>query len=248
MSVDLTSACLGHWKMNDNAANAVVTDSSGNGQNGTMRADGADENTGNVSCEGKINTALSFDPLSQHHITLPSFSLSTFAVSGWIWLGDKTADHALFSIPAGTNRVQIWFDEYGANDRFAFAVYSGGWQIIYGSVNPDLNTWYHIIAQRNSSYQMELYVNNSQDGTPVTKSGSINSTAYIGSYDTSSKLHEGRIDCVSLFNRALTSDERAFLYNNGNGTEKLRSMTMQLVNGGLVNASLANRRRGLVCI
>ena len=34
--VDLLSSCVGHWKMNDNAASTTVLDSSGNGKNGTL--------------------------------------------------------------------------------------------------------------------------------------------------------------------------------------------------------------------
>jgi len=47
--------CVGHWKMNDNAADTIVEDISGNGNDGT-----AQRNTEDMSVAGKINEALSF--------------------------------------------------------------------------------------------------------------------------------------------------------------------------------------------
>ena len=57
---------VGHWRMNDNAANAYVMDTSGNDITGT-----AQQNTEDIDTTGQINGDLTFNGSSSDYITLP---------------------------------------------------------------------------------------------------------------------------------------------------------------------------------
>ena len=58
---DMAAYCVGHWKMNDNAANTDVLDGSGNGHNGTFNDATGNPNTSAHHIVGKIDGALIFD-------------------------------------------------------------------------------------------------------------------------------------------------------------------------------------------
>ena len=66
---------------------------------------------------------------------------------------------------------------------------------------------------------MKIYINGSQHGSNVAKTGNINTTTadtVIGLRTTSSdRGFEGQIDEVKIYNRALTSTEIAKNYKHG---------------------------------
>lgn len=84
-----------------------------------------------------------------------------------------------------------------------------------------LDTWYHVCATYNATTKgMELYL----DGVLVdsdTHTGSLNtcSTGYRLGYYPGSKYGWCKMRNVSQFDRIITSDELAFLYNNGTGRD-----------------------------
>src|SRR6056297_3432535 len=54
-------ALVGDWKMDDNAANSTVVDTSSNGNDGTFYSSSTEDNTANHSVDGANNRALEFD-------------------------------------------------------------------------------------------------------------------------------------------------------------------------------------------
>lgn len=126
-------------------------------------------------------------------------------VSGWIRLDDKTADHAIAGdLPA---EFQLWFDENGASDRFGVGIYVAGWQVRYGTTNPDVSTWYHVAFTDNGT-TTKLYVNGAQEGADLAASISNQpNEIYLGAVSTTSKLHEGQLDEVRFCDDARTAAE-----------------------------------------
>src|SRR6056297_297742 len=78
-------ALVGDWKMDDNAANSTVVDSSGNGNDGTFNSDGSEDNTANHSVDGANGRALEFDGVDDNINTPLSIDISDsgFTVSAW---------------------------------------------------------------------------------------------------------------------------------------------------------------------
>src|SRR6056297_2390593 len=54
-------ALVGDWKLDDDAANSTVVDTSGNGNDGTFYSNGSEDNTANHSVDGANGRALEFD-------------------------------------------------------------------------------------------------------------------------------------------------------------------------------------------
>src|SRR6056297_3246329 len=54
-------ALVGDWKLDDDAANSTVVDSSGNGNDGTFYINGTEANTEDYSVDGVNGRALEFD-------------------------------------------------------------------------------------------------------------------------------------------------------------------------------------------
>jgi len=65
--------------------------------------------------------------------------------------------------------------------------------------------------------------------------------AGIGWAGSSSWWWKGKIDLINVFDQALTTPERLFLWNDGDGTERLRSPIRQLVGGSLAGNLLVGK-------
>ena len=158
------------------------------------------------------NNATWFDGVDDY-VTIPNIPSLTSSVTfaGWIKLDDKTSDNAM---GGASNEFILWEDENGANDRFAVVVYAGG-GIIYGTTNPNIGEWYHVVFTDDGT-TTKLYVNGLQEGDDLVDSISVNDVGviYIGAgVSPTSKLFNGTIDEVHIYDRALSSNEINRMYN-----------------------------------
>jgi len=132
-------------------------------------------------------------------------------VLAWAKLADKSADHAVFGI---SQEVQVWFDEYGVADRYGMGVWDGGgsaWRTTYGSINPDINEWYHVIVIYSGNFSSRLFVNGVQEGVlsyPIIES---NNAFQMGTI-VGTKFFNGEIDNVMVYDRELSSGEIREIY------------------------------------
>lgn len=239
----LAEACVYHLKMNDNAASTVVVDSQGY-SNGT-----AQQNTEDLTTTGIIGGALSFNGTSDYIDTNDSFESvfqSDFSISFWckpddgqpsipkIFLGTRTFDYSdgidfyiLSAAQAG--KVYFWYSTNGSavDVTASSAVFDDGQE-----------TWHHIvcIVQQTTSTRIDLFAYFDMslcDSSYISEElsnyvnsgnlliGQVSSGGVVGS----SLFFDGSFDNFMIFNRALTTKEIARLYNSGNGTEKLSSIS-----------------------
>jgi hypothetical protein len=219
MSVDegaLTPYCVGHWKMNDNAAGTTVADSSGKGNNGI-----AQQNTENLHTAGKIDGALSFNGTSDY-VDVGNV-IGTGAYTKAAWIKRDAGDYYNNIISSSAASHHLWAP-YTLSFRLA-AGHSGRWFAVQDSVPLDTDTWYFVAVTYNpavNSGQMVLYKNATQvgsaNGVPA-QAGGVNT--YIGRFGNGNGL-KGAIDNAMIFNRALTADEITALYNAAvGGTETI---------------------------
>ena len=97
-------ALVGDWKMDDNAANSTVVDTSGNGNDGTFYSDGSEDNTANHSVDGANNRALSFDG------------------DDYIDCGDKSD----FDLADTDHTISLWYKTTAEDDLYLIDKFTGG--------------------------------------------------------------------------------------------------------------------------
>jgi hypothetical protein len=211
----LNNILAAHWKMNDNANNTAVLDSSGNGNHGTAR-----HATSTMSVSGIIDKALSFNGINDY-ITIPKESgliteRNNFTIVGWFnltkinsiqnfiaWKGPSSA--VQFVITDGTNNAGIW-----ACSKWLMKI---GYPFTIG-------TWYHIAWSRNGD-TWKVYINGNKKGSDIIDSCNLGTPTlnyYIGAEATKpSQFLSGLLDDVRIYNTALTETEIKTLYSEGAG-------------------------------
>ncbi len=249
MVIDLSANCVARWKMNEDAPSTDVGDTSGNGHNGV-----SERNTNLLHTSSGnppwLNGAFDFNG-SGDYIRVADddvwdFTSRDFSVFFWF---KKTSNVPGYIINhRGIGGVSGW-DVWYANYKLRGLIKKGALQVAVVSalvVNDD--TWHsaYIGWDRNALIAMEIDNSSPSTSAPIYSIDDISNDEDLSigvklSGEQTSYFFDGIMDCVMIFDRVLTADERSFLYNNGHGTENLSTAGRQLV-GGL----LAAGKRGLV--
>lgn len=224
------SAILGLWLFDENKGN-IVSDSSANGRNGTIKGD-------LKWVKGKFNSALQFPGQSGNYVVIPhddGLNVKTFSVTAWVNLVNKGAYQALVEKSEVAGDIR----------NFYLAVTPEG--LLYGGAK-DKSGWNSILADRITDEQwhhaavtydikkMLVYldgkpfskvaIGSDSDIEPLQNKGPIT----IGTTnDAGNEPAQGIIDEVGVFNRGLTESEVKAIMQNGlknaalavNSTKKL---------------------------
>lgn len=224
----MPTGLVAHWKMNDDAANTTVEDSAGD-------FDGVSEgqNTANMSVAGKIGKALYFsgvtegvgDYISTTYLGVPGTAHRT-ATAWFRFNGESFAWNCLMAYSDGERTSQQ--NEYNAilSDSGKFC-----WQIGYGTKDAAesvhtiaTNTWY-FMARTYDGATMYDYINCELDGSNTVALKSVTNVAtpftigWIADKSGWAAGWVGAIDDVRFYERCLTTQEIALIYNGGAGTE-----------------------------
>ncbi len=202
---------VGWWEFEEGTG-TIAYDSSGNGNNGTLRGE-PDWVSGKAG-----DYALEFDGLASDGF-MDSVKLSPITalegnlvtVAGWIYASDFETYNTVL---AQYNGSYDGYSLYTYNNQPSF--YIGGGSYLE-AVSPEaINTgqWYHL-AGTNDGSSLKIYV----DGIPKAEVSSVgcsgvNYNAYIGC-DSSYAFFNGIIDDVRVYNRALSGGEIWALYQAG---------------------------------
>lgn len=219
--LNLSSVIAGWWKMNDDAANTDVADSSGVGLTGSAHA-----NTEDINVVGKIDGALTFSgSASGVNIgnggdgSLFNFGSSPFSVAVWVYQTDNTGYQMVMGKDAAGDRAWCFEIVDGKPG------YQNGGRVNDDDVAISENAWVFLtLVADDVASEVRIYVNGSlvHTGTdyPIDPSSAdvwIGARAYSGFENP----FIGHLDQVQVFNKALTQDEIDFLYNSGTGTDSL---------------------------
>jgi hypothetical protein len=200
-----------------------VNDTSGNAQNGT--------NVNNVTfTTGKVGNAFTFN--GSNYVTLPNNSMNftgDFSISAWV----------NFATLSGARDILSTFTSFGGNyfgvelyalSYFQFNVYNGTTTItsLQNTGAPlSTNTWYNLVITRKASTGTKMYINgtlnvsNTSTQNPVyttTNYATIGGSNSGGSY-VNLAANGTKIDGLTIWNKELTANEVASLYNTGTGAE-----------------------------
>jgi len=224
---------IGHWTMDDNAANTTVLDSSGKGNHGI-----AQQNTSALSTSGEIAGALTFNGASDYISCGNASSLDitgSVSISAWVWF-NSLPNYQTIITKRGTvndNAANYAFRTGTApnQNQLEFYYYDGARWHVYTTSNTDLATgqWYHVVVTYTfgSGAGIKFYLDNNllsgrwtlgNGNSPVqinTKPVTIG--GLMGGAGVSGERLSGLIDDVRIYNRVLSQTEITALYNQGAG-------------------------------
>ncbi|GAB6139854.1 hypothetical protein JCM14076_05830 [Methylosoma difficile] len=236
---DLTTGLAAHYTFD----NCQATDSSGNGNNGTI--------TGKLKCiNGIDNKALLFDGAS--YISVPS-SASLNPVSEWtmaFWIRvDDINNEFLAVIHKGGVKTNCYY-----NREYSVWIHQNRYftQSVAGDTcnfpNQDSKTfdrlvgrWLHYVnvIDRNNKHVMKTYINgrlNVEQADSESGFKNNNANLWIGSNAEIYSLHspfKGALDDIRFYNRALSDTEIQELYNTlpvSGGIRGLRTQSVTCTN------------------
>jgi hypothetical protein len=191
-----TTGLLAFWKLDD------LTDSSGNGYTLT------NNNTVTFGA-GKIGDAAVFNGSNYLNRSLTVDWSQDFSISFWV-LADNVASYGVVFNGGGGESISCNYT--GSN---SFDVNNGASGNINFSFTP--GAWRHVVVTKTAT-DLDVYVDGAiaVNGTP--QSHTAKTSVFIGRSDSSANF-TGKVDALGIWNRDLTSQEIAQLYNNGNGVE-----------------------------
>jgi hypothetical protein len=211
-----TTGLIGWWPFNGNA-----NDESGNGNNGTVS--GASLTTDK---NGIANQAYSFDGVNDFIDAGSSISFSNFTISTWVYINSySSALNALVSkISTNFQNFELGINSNTSTPANVPSMSWGtgsAWQSINSIQAFPVTNWHHLVVSFNSSNVMTLYF----DGNVVSTSSTTNYAnvanfkTYFGArpntqgISTTTFFHNGKLDDIGIWNRALTQQEITNLYN-----------------------------------
>jgi len=203
---------MGLWHFDDGAG-SVLSDSSGNGNNGTC-----------TNCPayttGRFSQALSFDgsndvvnvPDSNSLDTTSNLTISVWInARSWLNLNEFVKKDGNYILRRGRTSVGPDYDNIAL-------LWFNGTQVLYMKTasSPSTNTWHHIVGVVQNNAPYKIYIDGVDSGcSPAvhsTPSRNLANILQIGG--AASEFLNGTIDDVSIWNRALSASEIQSLYSS----------------------------------
>lgn len=219
------SGLVGWWKGEGNANDSAGTN------NGSLSASGATYAT------GEVGQGFRFDGTNGYMQIPDSDALKPANVTceAWVWLDPGLpSHHGGEQIVFKKNTWSAWFEGYSLlkitidngdgtySDRFQFCISRDGNQVAINSQTiAQRGVWYHVAATYDGN-QSKLYVNGVLEASATAGFALDYDTTpiFIGTSGTWApylSMFGGIIDEVSIYKRALSSNEIAAIYNAGSG-------------------------------
>ncbi len=202
----LDSGLAGYWPLDD-ASGTSATDSSTNGNTGTLT-------NGPTWTTGQIGGAVNFDGTDDYIIKTPlSLFTDRFTVSIWAKMSASVGEDYIFDYRNG-NSLVAFRSASGQNDIFvrdASGNVPGGGQVSPGFLYDDAWHMYTITAD---GANVRAFRDGVQQGAASTWTNSIStgSTMTLGEYSGGGNYFQGSLDEIRAYNRSLSADEVAQLY------------------------------------
>lgn len=206
-----TNGLVAYWSFNGNA-----NDESGNGNNGTVN--GPTQTTDRF---GNSNSAYNFDGINDYIMinnVVGNFGVSNFTISVWYNTQNLNQSHLInkrFNESCG-NFWELRKEGFEISQDIACIENTS----ISNTQSIQLNNWYNVIISRNGNV-LKYYIDGILSQTTTTSIiHNINNNnnliigAVIAPISGLLQVHNGKIDDIGIWNRALTNSEIIQLYNN----------------------------------
>ena len=213
---------------------------------------------------GEVGQAFSFDG-TNGYVQIPdsdALKPANVTIEAWVWLDPNLpSNNGGEQIVFKKNTSTAWFEGYSLSkttinngdgtysDRFQFCVSRAGDQVAINSQTiAQRGVWYHVGATYDGN-QSILYINGVAEvsATPGFALDYDTDPVFIGTTGTWAPylgMFGGRIDEVSIYNRALSAAEIAAIYNSGSAgkcrviSPRAATASATVVNGFVVGATI----------
>jgi len=230
-NVTLSTDLVAYWKLNESSGTRF--DSKGNNHLN-------DPGNNVTSISGKIGNAANFTNSRNQHLNISdNLALSmgdiNFTIACWVYFDSLADDRFILTKSASLSAANpggeysLEFDA-GGNGKLQFAVRNtadNAGTIITttgGFGTPNIKIWYLIVGWHDSANdEIAIQINNGIVNKTVHTGGvkDANNNFLIGAASHldlgPTRGMDGRIDECGIWKKVLTVQERAYLYNNGNG-------------------------------
>lgn len=223
-STALTTDLVSYWDMDETGTNTREDSTATNNDLDTAVA--APTHTSS----GKISNAMHLDNdtdamrrASPSNLGIPSSGVLT--VAGWVQPKGSVADGDICGLRTSyPSNIQWIVATVGTNSRYRVYLRAGSndYEALSASSSAAVDTWAFLICEfDDSAKEIRISVNN---GTPVTTSYSGSPASVTPAFQFGKPGSGGETGAVcyadewGVWDRTLTSDEKAALYNSGNGT------------------------------
>src|SRR3989338_4790812 len=245
------SSLIGHWTFDGidmNWTTNKVTDKSGSGNSGTF----TNMSTTTTPTKGKIGQALNFDGVDDFVDMGSPASLDDIgAMTVSVWVKPDTAGEdglgkiVTKDVSISANRWTLYIDNAnGPLNAFGFFKEAGASPLWIQAVNNsvDYGQWQHIVATWDGSAtaaNVHLYKNGVELGYQLQQNGTaISSDAalplLIGGAQDGSRVFDGLIDDVRIYDRVLSAAEVLNLYRSGAAKVNVGTSANSTLTTGLV--------------
>ena len=195
---------------------------------------------GVTSAAGKVGNAFKFDGSSGYiNMGNPAnlnFGTGQFSLEAWFnWTGEgrgQVVNNIIRKSNYGPGAGSGYWLRIGQELEFSAGAttQSEGQSITTAPISA--GEWHHAVATKDSSGNMQLYVDGRQQGTIVRQAANTQSTSgssfAIGAWpDQHSEFFHGLIDEVSVYNRALSSSEVQTIFNAGSAGKCQQSSAIE---------------------
>jgi hypothetical protein len=208
LSTPTPPGLISWWRAEGNAQDATGTN------NGTL-------NNGATFAAGKVGQAFSFDGVDDYFDVpdAPALRPASFTFESWVMVSAPVSGTpVIMAKPLGSGTLSS-FALWCYNNALYFSVDSTTTNI-FSSVpfTPNVGQWYHLaLSFDDSTKVMSVYINGALAGSTLANlSIGYDNHAFLLGCDnqngTNQFFFNGRIDEAALYNRALTQDEIAAIY------------------------------------
>lgn len=209
----LTDGLQAWWKFDETSGN--FADSSGNNHTLTLNSVGYGA--------GKIGGCASLNDSGDYMVgDNNGLEHTTFSVTFWIKTQTGLEDHQIIS-KYYYSPARGWQIYMTSNGRIAVSIFnSGSEEAKFGGTTINDGSWRHVVVTVNGSNEICIFIDNQEDSnSPFSLSispnyNSGNTPIYVGNYIYENSALIGDLDEVGIYNRILSSEEIALLWNNGN--------------------------------
>jgi hypothetical protein len=219
-SNDLSNGLVGWWTMDGkNISSTTVSDTSGNGNNGTM----VGSPTPTI---GKVGQALNFNGTNQYiqlnNSTVFENDSSGHSVSFWIYLNSFSKDKypTIFNIKNNSGGYNAYYiSNQGSYE--GVSIYNGSASLRAAGISSAFpGKWNHVAivfdgVSHTSTSSWTVYLNGVPKSITTGGAWASHTLNVIGDDSGSGDYVDGKLDDVRIYNRALSATEVQQLYNMG---------------------------------
>jgi len=177
------------------------------------------DNHGASLTTGKINNGYYFDGATDYIEFFNIDDTANWSYSLWVKVNNKVGTGANEILNGGSHNPRLVFNGDDVEYQGYYKNSSGDYQAGYvESGTLTYNEWDHLVLVHNITHML-LYVDNGLIDTVPLNGGMLSSSSLLRLGYAWGEPINGTIDEFGVWNRVLTEDEIAQLYNDGNGLQ-----------------------------